>query len=99
MFARLFGKVARSHVETQLAMCRICGKNRPILVLFIPYSDSVRFRLLRLLPPSPVSRRFGPLLVRLAGGYMDGGQVDDVGRSYLETPQALGQICGKIDRF
>ena len=72
--------------------CAEFSENRPILLLIMPFSDSVSFRQL---PPAPVSRRFGPLLVRLADGYMAGGQEGDVGRSYLETQQAMGQICGK----
>ena len=90
------GDVGRSYLETQHATGQMFGENRPILLLLMQFSASVSFRQL---PLSPASFRFGPRLVRVAYGRMAGGQADDVGRAYLETQQAMGQICGKIDRF
>ena len=66
------------------------GENRPILLLLMQFSASVSFRQL---PLSPASFHFGPHLVRVGDGNMSGRQ-DDVGGSYLETQQAMGQICG-----
>ena len=81
--------VGRAYLDTQHAMGRICGENRPILV------PLMRFVCFRQLPLSPVSFRFGPHLVRVADGDMSGGQGDDAGGAYLETQHALGQICGE----
>ena len=49
----------------------------------------------RQLPPSSDGVRFGPHLVRVGDGNMSGGHVDDVGRAYLGTQHAMGQICGE----
>ena len=46
-------------------------------------------------PPSSVSFRFRSLLVLASVGDMLACVGDDVGRSYLETQQAMGQICGE----
>ena len=60
--------------------------------IFLLPSASVCFRQL---PPSSVSSRFGPHLVRVDDGNMSGGHDDDVGREYLEAQQAMGRICGE----
>ena len=84
----------RAYRETQQAMCQICGKIDRILRClrhFLLPSDSVCFRQV---PPSSFSFRLRSLLVRLSGGQMYFGKAD-VGRSYLETQQAMGRICGR----
>ena len=58
--------------------------------MFLSFSASVSFSQL---PLSPVSFHFGPHLVRVADGGISGRQDDDIGRSHLETQQAIGQIC------
>ena len=89
MFTLLGDIVGRAYLETQQAMGRICGKNRPILMMYRPFPS------LRQRPPSSFSFRFGLLLVRVSDGNMSGDQDGDAGGAYLETQQALGQICGK----
>ena len=61
--------VGGAYLETQQAMGQICCENRPILVLFLPFSASVCFRLL---PPASASFRFGSHLVRVSDGNVDG---------------------------
>ena len=82
------GDVGGAYLETQRAMCRIRGKNRPSVVVDIP------FFCFRQLPPSSARPRFGSLLVRVSDGIMSGDH-DDFGWEYLEAQQAPGGICGK----
>ena len=84
--------VGGSYLATRQATGRICGEIRPTLVLFLSFSSAVGFRLL---PPSSVGIRFGSHLVRVCDGNMSGGHDDAVGRAYLETQHAMGQICGE----
>ena len=84
--------VGRAYLETQQALGQICDENRPILALYPPFPASVSFRLL---PPSCVGIRFGSLLARVSDGNMSGCHDDYVGRAYLGTQQAMGQICGE----
>ena len=86
--------VGTSYLETQQAMGRIFGENLPILVLLTPFSSSASIR--QLPSASAICRRLpfrvasGPCVLRQHGW----GQ-DDVGREYLETQHAMGQIFGE----
>ena len=55
--------VGSAYIETQQAMGRICGKNRPTLVQLMPFSGSARFRL-----PPPASTGFRQLPFRVSSG-------------------------------
>ena len=88
--------VGRGYLETQRALGRICGENRPILVMFLSFSSSVSFRLI---PPSSVGVRFGSLLVRVSDGNMSGGQDDDIGEHIWEPNRPWAKFEAEIDRF
>ena len=82
------GDVGGAHLETQQAMRQICGENLPILVLLLPF----------LHPSAPAISRRPPF--RAASGPCGRWQhfwAHDgyVGRAYLETQQATGQIRGE----
>ena len=64
-----------------------------VSVIFLLPPTSVCFRQH---PPSSGGVRFGSLLARVSDGWKHGwGQADDIGRAYLETQHAMGQICGE----
>ena len=90
--------VGAEYLETQQALGQIRCENRPMLFTFMPFSC---FRQLpsapvcfRQLPPSSVGVRFRSAPACLGDGNMSAG-LDDVGRAYLKTQQALGEIFGE----
>ena len=78
--------VGGAYLKTQQALGEICVQNRPIQGLFLPIFC------FRQLPSSSVVVRFRSVPTCLAPGNISVG-LDDVGRAYLKTQQALGEIC------
>ena len=90
------GDIGMAYLETQQGIGQIFGENRPILVLFRPFSASVS---VRLLPPSADGVRFGSPLVRVSDSNMDGARMMIAGEHIWKPNRHWAKFVGEIARF